>query len=81
MFRSAINNTILTAARPAVSRQALRPVLARAYHENVISHYERPRNVGGFLPSRLAYLITPIQVGSLPKGDADVGTGLVGAPA
>jgi Fe-S cluster assembly scaffold IscU len=39
-------------------------VIARAYHEKVISHYERPRNVG-----------------SLPKGDIDVGTGLVGAPA
>ncbi|CUA71746.1 Iron sulfur cluster assembly protein 1, mitochondrial [Rhizoctonia solani] len=36
----------------------------RLYHEKVISHYERPRNVG-----------------SLPKNDADVGTGLVGAPA
>lgn len=42
----------------------MRPVIARGYHENVISHYEKPRNVG-----------------SLPKGDIDVGTGLVGAPA
>ncbi|KAL5488239.1 ISU1 [Sanghuangporus weigelae] len=25
---------------------AVRPVLARAYHEKVISHYESPRNVG-----------------------------------
>ncbi|KAI8866321.1 FeS cluster assembly scaffold IscU [Ramicandelaber brevisporus] len=36
----------------------------RSYHEKVIDHYERPRNVG-----------------SLPKSDSDVGTGLVGAPA
>ncbi|KAI9010095.1 NifU-like N terminal domain-containing protein [Hyaloraphidium curvatum] len=36
----------------------------RAYHEKVIDHYERPRNVG-----------------SLPKDDPNVGTGLVGAPA
>ncbi|KAH9173433.1 FeS cluster assembly scaffold IscU [Lactarius sanguifluus] len=49
---------------PRLSRLATRPVIARAYHEKVIAHYERPRNVG-----------------SLPKGDIDVGTGLVGAPA
>jgi len=36
----------------------------RSYHENIIDHYENPRNVG-----------------SLDKGSADVGTGLVGAPA
>jgi len=36
----------------------------RQYHENVIDHYENPRNVG-----------------SLDKSSADVGTGLVGAPA
>ncbi|KAI0306943.1 FeS cluster assembly scaffold IscU [Multifurca ochricompacta] len=49
---------------PRISRLSTRPVIARAYHEKVISHYERPRNVG-----------------SLPKNDVDVGTGLVGAPA
>ncbi|KAF5388264.1 hypothetical protein D9615_000241 [Tricholomella constricta] len=64
MFRSALTKTVLNAARPSAFQTALRPAAARAYHENVISHYERPRNVG-----------------SLPKGDADVGTGLVGAPA
>ncbi|KAG0167615.1 iron-binding protein [Apophysomyces sp. BC1034] len=37
---------------------------ARFYHEKVIDHYERPRNVGSF-----------------PKNDPTVGTGLVGAPA
>ncbi|CAG8981103.1 hypothetical protein HYALB_00012623 [Hymenoscyphus albidus] len=36
----------------------------RQYHEKVIDHYSRPRNVG-----------------SMPKTDTDVGTGLVGAPA
>jgi len=56
--RSALTNI------PRVSRLTARPVVARAYHEKVISHYERPRNVG-----------------SLPKNDNDVGTGLVGAPA
>ncbi|KAH9973059.1 FeS cluster assembly scaffold IscU [Lactifluus volemus] len=51
-------------AVPRVSRFTTRPLISRAYHEKVISHYERPRNVG-----------------SLPKNDTDVGTGLVGAPA
>ena len=37
--RSALTNV------PRVSRLTARPVVARAYHENVISHYERPRNV------------------------------------
>ena len=66
MFRSAIAKPIFAAAaRPAVLRTAaVRPVAARLYHEKVISHYEKPRNVG-----------------SLPKNDVDVGTGLVGAPA
>jgi len=36
----------------------------RSYHEKVLDHYSRPRNVG-----------------SMPKTDLDVGTGLVGAPA
>jgi len=35
-----------------------------AYSEQLIDHYENPRNVGSF-----------------DKGDGDVGTGLVGAPA
>ncbi|KAL0949635.1 hypothetical protein HGRIS_009680 [Hohenbuehelia grisea] len=61
MFRSALSSTVLNAAR-ASSRRA--PIAARGYHEKVISHYEKPRNVG-----------------SLPKDDIDVGTGLVGAPA
>ncbi|KAJ3575161.1 hypothetical protein NP233_g1271 [Leucocoprinus birnbaumii] len=65
MFRSAIARPLFAAARPAVTRTAARPAVAtRQYHEKVISHYERPRNVG-----------------SLPKNDIDVGTGLVGAPA
>lgn len=38
--------------------------LIRSYHENVIKHYEHPKNVG-----------------SLPKNDPNVGTGIVGAPA
>ncbi|KAJ3741333.1 FeS cluster assembly scaffold IscU [Lentinula detonsa] len=67
MFRSAISRTVARSAvisRPNVSRVTLRPALSRGYHEKVISHYEKPRNVG-----------------SLPKNDVDVGTGLVGAPA
>ncbi|KAF9484014.1 iron sulfur cluster assembly protein 1 [Pholiota conissans] len=64
MFHSALRSTLFAAPRPAVLRAAIRPAAARAYHEKVISHYEKPRNVG-----------------SLPKGDIDVGTGLVGAPA
>ncbi|RDB22616.1 Iron sulfur cluster assembly protein 1, mitochondrial [Hypsizygus marmoreus] len=64
MFRSALTKTVLDVARPSMSKSMLRPLAARGYHENVISHYEKPRNVG-----------------SLPKGDVDVGTGLVGAPA
>ncbi|ODQ50126.1 putative nitrogen fixation protein nifu [Saitoella complicata NRRL Y-17804] len=51
--------TIARSAVPSITRPA-----ARAYHENVLDHYNNPRNVG-----------------SLPKGDVDVGTGLVGAPA
>ncbi|KAF7331956.1 Iron-sulfur cluster assembly protein [Mycena kentingensis (nom. inval.)] len=63
MLRSALSASLRSVARPALT--VPRPLVAsRAYHEKVISHYERPRNVG-----------------SLPKNDVDVGTGLVGAPA
>ncbi|EIW61764.1 FeS cluster assembly scaffold IscU [Trametes versicolor FP-101664 SS1] len=45
MFRSTIAKSLVNAS-PRASRLAARPVLARAYHEKVISHYEQPRNVG-----------------------------------
>ncbi|KAJ2893567.1 putative Iron sulfur cluster assembly protein [Zalerion maritima] len=51
-----------TAARQATPAVAVNA--RRAYHEKVLDHYSRPRNVG-----------------SMAKGDGDVGTGLVGAPA
>lgn len=52
-------------ARIAVSVIANRTAIGRRqYHEKVLDHYSRPRNVG-----------------SMPKADNDVGTGLVGAPA
>ncbi|KAJ3281158.1 iron-binding protein [Borealophlyctis nickersoniae] len=63
--------TLTSSVRRSVVRCASRPavlpavtVQSRGYHEKVIDHYERPRNVG-----------------SLPKDDPNVGTGLVGAPA
>jgi hypothetical protein len=59
MLRSALSKSVLNnAARPA--GPAIRPVFARAYHENVISHYESPRNVkffGVFFLFFPAYLI------------------------
>jgi hypothetical protein len=54
-----LRTTVLRATRPL--RQT--PALSRLYHEKVIDHYERPRNVG-----------------SLPKNDIDVGTGLYTPP-
>jgi len=54
-----LRTSTLRALRPL--RQT--PVFARFYHEKVIDHYERPRNVG-----------------SLPKNDIDVGTGLYDFP-
>lgn len=74
MYRRALIN----AGRVAIVRPATRPTAPRifatqanantqsnrAYHEKVLDHYSRPRNVG-----------------SMSKTDADVGTGLVGAPA
>ncbi|KAH7091185.1 NifU-like N terminal domain-containing protein [Paraphoma chrysanthemicola] len=61
---------LCTAARPNIASpiRTAAPTLAatgrRQYHEKVLDHYNRPRNVG-----------------SMSKADADVGTGLVGAPA
>ncbi|KAE9410283.1 FeS cluster assembly scaffold IscU [Gymnopus androsaceus JB14] len=58
MFRSAIARSF------ACSSVVARTNVSRVTLKTLISHYEKPRNVG-----------------SLPKNDVDVGTGLVGAPA
>jgi hypothetical protein len=44
MLRSSLTRSVLNATPRATGVNA-RPVLARAYHEKVISHYESPRNV------------------------------------
>merc|ERR1719183_1850207 len=64
MIRSASRTAArsLVQLRPPTAYPTL--VTTRSYHENIVEHYESPRNVG-----------------SLPKDDEDVGTGLVGAPA
>ena len=89
MFSRALSRSLLAAA-PRATRTTVRPVrpiAARAYHEKVISHYESPRNVSGcllltnYLPVSDNGAFLDAQVGSLPKNDIDVGTGLVGAPA
>jgi len=66
MFRSLALSASKSSSRATTAVLRVNPTIVRTrgYHENVISHYENPRNVG-----------------SLPKNDADVGTGLVGAPA
>ena len=83
MLRSAIKNSLFAVSRPTpgLAKASLRPVLARGYHENVISHYEKPRNVCHYFYVCTALSDNVHQVGSLPKHDIDVGTGLVGAPA
>ncbi|KAJ4999158.1 Iron sulfur cluster assembly protein 1 [Colletotrichum sp. SAR 10_66] len=68
-LRVASRAILITSVRPsAAPARQLAPAVAvgatRAYHEKVLDHYSRPRNVG-----------------SMPKGDKDVGQGLVGAPA
>lgn len=69
MFRSTLTKTVLnTKIRP--SSVGLQPVVARAYHEKVISHYESPRNVSLFrsLPSFFRYLIANFTgLGRLPQ--------------
>lgn len=71
MLSRTLANTARRVVATSVPRVAVRPALGpmvnvarRSYHEKVLDHYNRPRNVG-----------------SMQKNDADVGTGLVGAPA
>ncbi len=71
MFSRALATTarraVASAAPRVATRQTLNPatnITRRSYHEKVLDHYNKPRNVGSML-----------------KTDADVGTGLVGAPA
>ncbi|KAI1270419.1 NifU-like N terminal domain-containing protein [Xylariaceae sp. FL1019] len=68
-FANAARRVAASSAPRVALRQTLSPVTSanvarRSYHEKVLDHYNRPRNVGSML-----------------KNDADVGTGLVGAPA
>ena len=59
-FSSSSSTMMLrTSALRAIGPLRRTPALTRLYHEKVIDHYERPRNVG-----------------SMPKNDVDVGTGL-----
>ncbi|KAL8722375.1 MAG: hypothetical protein Q9181_007505 [Wetmoreana brouardii] len=60
---ASIRPTISRFILPASSSSPNTPA-RRSYHEKVLDHYSKPRNVG-----------------SMPKGDSSVGTGLVGAPA
>ncbi|KAI5801579.1 FeS cluster assembly scaffold IscU [Peziza echinospora] len=66
MFRRLITTT--TPLTRSVKTATIAPIQSgltkRFYHEKVLDHYSKPRNVG-----------------SMPKTDLDVGTGLVGAPA
>ncbi|KAI5776611.1 NifU-like N terminal domain-containing protein [Geopyxis carbonaria] len=75
MFRRVATSAVASSASRFVAGNAIRSaplrnaavpvaISKRSYHEKVIDHYSRPRNVG-----------------SMPKTDMDVGTGLVGAPA
>ncbi|CZT01855.1 probable iron sulfur cluster assembly protein 1, mitochondrial precursor [Rhynchosporium agropyri] len=75
MFRRILTTSARSTGRALSARPATRltasqvtsPITVagrRQYHEKVLDHYSRPRNVG-----------------SMPKADTDVGTGLVGAPA
>jgi len=49
MLSSLIQKSVLSTAT-RIPRLNARPLLARAYHEKVISHYENPRNVSGSHP-------------------------------
>jgi hypothetical protein len=86
MFRSLALSASKSSSRATSVALRINPavVRTRGYHEKVISHYENPRNVrSACFPTRGVRTLLPtiLQVGSLPKNDVDVGTGLVGAPA
>ncbi|CAE7925959.1 Iscu [Symbiodinium sp. KB8] len=89
MFRylQKASQSSLIAARQSAIGVSVRPAVATAgYHDNVIDHYENPRNVGKFPPwaayARLRVIHSArVSPGSLDKKSKNVGTGLVGAPA
>lgn len=62
-FRT-IPTTCSTRCSTIIATKSITSPQTRSYHEKVLDHYNKPRNVG-----------------SMPKNDTDVGTGLVGAPA
>lgn len=45
MLRQSLTKSILAASRPQFSPASQLVAGARGYHEKVISHYEKPRNV------------------------------------
>ncbi|KAG6833734.1 iron-binding protein [Tephrocybe sp. NHM501043] len=62
--------------RSAISRTLLTAARPRAFQAGL-----RPVAVRGYHEKVISHYEQPRNVGSLPKGDIDVGTGLVGAPA
>ena len=53
----------------------------RSYHDNVIDHYENPRNVGSLDKNVKSAPHAAASVLTCGSQDKNVGTGLVGAPA
>jgi len=65
MLRSLLQNTAKTASRSSVARAGPLPAIVSR----------------GYHEKVISHYENPRNAGSLPKNDADVGTGLVGAPA
>ncbi|WVW82752.1 iron sulfur cluster assembly protein 2, mitochondrial [Kwoniella bestiolae CBS 10118] len=83
MMRNAILRSTATAvasssARPAI-RFASRPILANAQTQMGMNVQRGQRRM--YHEKVIDHYENPRNVGKLPKGDQDVGTGLVGAPA
>lgn len=64
MLAGAVRPGLALSSARLMAPAAVKSIGKRGYHEKVLDHYNKPRNVG-----------------SMSKADADVGTGLVGAPA
>ncbi|GFZ45883.1 Iron sulfur cluster scaffold protein 1 [Saitozyma sp. JCM 24511] len=74
-MRSALRTTSTLAstsfARPVLAKPIARPIVAQGFNVVKRSYHEKV----------IDHYENPRNVGNMPKGDIDVGTGLVGAPA
>lgn len=80
-MNSIVSKLISRSSAAAKGKNTLLAQPRAFYHENIIDHYENPRNVGKQADRSIHQICHAYHPGSFDKTEKHIGTGLVGAPA